>query len=192
MDWLCFPSFDSPSVFSRILGTEEHGRWLLAPSEADAAVVDRRYIDSTFVLQTIWKTGSGSVLVTDFMPLGDSGSSLVHRVTGVEGSLEMRHCGKAMPPSCSAAGIPTARRLGPGACGRGQWGARLPVDWNASGRVPVLHGGSPQSRLAEPRFEPGPRRPGSGPRARTYRRTCVGDGSGGAASPQRSVRTDRR
>ena len=90
VDWLCFPRFDSPSVFSRILGTEEHGRWLLAPSEADAAVVDRRYIDSTFVLQTIWKTGSGSVLVTDFMPLGDSGSSLVRRVTGVEGSVEMR------------------------------------------------------------------------------------------------------
>ena len=90
VDWLCFPRFDSPSVFSRILGTEEHGRWLLAPSEADADVVDRRYIDSTFVLQTIWKTGSGSVLVTDFMPLGDSGSSLVRRVTGVEGSVEMR------------------------------------------------------------------------------------------------------
>ena len=90
MDWLCFPRFDSPSVFSRILGTEEHGRWLLAPSEADAEVVDRRYIDSTFVLQTTWKTGSGSVLVTDFMPLGDSGSSLVRRITGVEGSVEMR------------------------------------------------------------------------------------------------------
>lgn len=90
VDWLCFPRFDSPSVFSRILGTEEHGRWLLAPSDADAEVVEWRYIDSTFVLQTIWKTGSGSVLVTDFMPLGDSGSSLVRRVTGVEGSVEMR------------------------------------------------------------------------------------------------------
>ncbi|WP_426938921.1 glycoside hydrolase family 15 protein [Pseudarthrobacter sp. S3] len=90
VDWLCFPRFDSPSVFSRILGTDEHGHWLLAPSEAGAAVVDRRYIDSTFVLQTIWKTGSGSVIVTDFMPLGDSGSSLVRRVTGVEGSVKMR------------------------------------------------------------------------------------------------------
>ena len=70
VDWLCFPRFDSPSVFSRILGTDEHGRWLLAPSEAGAAVVDRHYIDSTFVLQTIWKTGGGTVLVTDFMPLG--------------------------------------------------------------------------------------------------------------------------
>ncbi|MET3948819.1 GH15 family glucan-1,4-alpha-glucosidase [Arthrobacter sp. UYCu512] len=90
VDWLCFPRFDSPSVFSSILGTDDHGRWLLAPSEPDAVVVDRHYIDSTFVLQTIWKTGGGNALVTDFMPLGDNGSSLVRRVTGLEGSVEMR------------------------------------------------------------------------------------------------------
>ncbi|MEE2570622.1 glycoside hydrolase family 15 protein [Pseudarthrobacter sp. J64] len=90
VDWLCFPRFDSPSVFSRLIGTDEHGRWLLAPSEPGAVVVDRHYIDSTFVLQTTWKTASGSVLVTDFMPLGDSGSSLVRRVTGLAGSVEMQ------------------------------------------------------------------------------------------------------
>jgi GH15 family glucan-1,4-alpha-glucosidase len=90
VDWLCFPRFDSPSVFSRLVGTDEHGRWLLAPSESGAVVVDRHYIDSTFVLQTIWKTVSGSVLVTDFMPLGDNGSSLVRRVTGLAGSVEIR------------------------------------------------------------------------------------------------------
>ena len=39
VDWLCFPRFDSPSVFSRILGTDEHCRCFLAPSEADAEVV---------------------------------------------------------------------------------------------------------------------------------------------------------
>lgn len=79
-----------PSVFSGILGTGDHGRWLLAPSEPGAVVVDRHYIDSTFVLQTTWKTGGGNVLVTDFMPLGDNGSSLVRRVTGLEGSAEIR------------------------------------------------------------------------------------------------------
>ncbi|WP_410573198.1 trehalase-like domain-containing protein, partial [Bacillus sp. SIMBA_031] len=52
VDWLCFPRFDSPSVFSRILGTDDHGHWLLAPSEPGAEVVGRGYIDSTFVLQT--------------------------------------------------------------------------------------------------------------------------------------------
>ena len=32
LDWLCFPRFDSPACFAALLGTPEHGRWLLAPS----------------------------------------------------------------------------------------------------------------------------------------------------------------
>lgn len=90
VDWLCFPRFDSSSVFSGILGTEDHGRWLLAPSGPGAVVVDRHYIDSTFVLKTIWKSNSGEVLVTDFMPLGEGGSSLIRRITGLTGNVEMR------------------------------------------------------------------------------------------------------
>lgn len=45
VDWLCFPRFDSPSVFAALLGSQEHGRWLLAPSQPDAVVVERRYVD---------------------------------------------------------------------------------------------------------------------------------------------------
>lgn len=97
VDWLCFPRFDSPSVFSRILGTDDHGHWLLAPSEPGAEVVGRGYIDSTFVLQTTWKTSGGKVLVTDFMPLGGEGSSLVRRVTGVEGSVRIHQVLRIRP-----------------------------------------------------------------------------------------------
>src|SRR4051794_7004013 len=35
MDWLCFPRFDSPSVFAALLGDPGHGRWLLAPVAAE-------------------------------------------------------------------------------------------------------------------------------------------------------------
>ncbi|WP_159801900.1 glycoside hydrolase family 15 protein [Arthrobacter zhaoguopingii] len=90
VDWLCFPRFDSPSVFTKLLGTEDHGRWLLAPVEEEAEVIGRAYIDSTFVLQTRWRTSTGEVLVTDFMPVEDRRASLVRRVEGISGSVTMR------------------------------------------------------------------------------------------------------
>ncbi len=93
IDWLCFPRFDSPSVFGALLGTEENGRWLLAPDAANAVVVHREYIDGTFVLQTDWHDdgGGGVVRVTEFMPVGDRRASLVRRVQGLSGSVLMHH-----------------------------------------------------------------------------------------------------
>ena len=31
IDWACFPRFDSGAGFAAILGTSEHGRWLVHP-----------------------------------------------------------------------------------------------------------------------------------------------------------------
>ncbi|MCZ2403369.1 glycoside hydrolase family 15 protein [Paenarthrobacter sp. Z7-10] len=90
VDWLCFPRFDSPSVFGALLGTEDAGRWLLAPEAANAVVVARRYLDGTFVLQTDWQADGGSVRITEFMPVGDRRASLVRRVEGLTGSVRMR------------------------------------------------------------------------------------------------------
>ena len=40
IDWLCLPRFDSPAVFSALLGDAEDGRWRL--SAVDGEVIDRR------------------------------------------------------------------------------------------------------------------------------------------------------
>ncbi|MGO4250372.1 trehalase-like domain-containing protein [Paenarthrobacter sp. RAF54_2] len=89
VDWLYFPRFDSPWLFCALVGTGDHGRWLLAPSHGGAAVVDRRYLDSTFVLQTTWETITGRVLIRDFMPVGLDRSSLLRRIMGLYGTVEM-------------------------------------------------------------------------------------------------------
>ena len=33
IDWLCWPRFDSDACFTALLGTDEHGRWLIAPKD---------------------------------------------------------------------------------------------------------------------------------------------------------------
>lgn len=89
VDWLCLPRYDSPAVFSAVLGGPEHGRWLLRPVDQDATC-ERRYLGDSFVLETTWTTSTGVVRVVDFMPTGDLRADVVRRVEGVEGVVRMR------------------------------------------------------------------------------------------------------
>ena len=88
IDWLCLPRYDSASMFGALLGSEEHGRWLLAPADP-AATCTRSYVGDSFILQTIWTTPTGQVEVTDFMPRGDGRSDVVRSVRGLSGRVEM-------------------------------------------------------------------------------------------------------
>ncbi|MGA0566384.1 glycoside hydrolase family 15 protein [Rathayibacter sp. KR2-224] len=88
IDWLCLPHYDSPSMFGALLGTEEHGRWLLAPAEPRATSA-RRYEGETLVLITRWLTSDGEVEVTDFMPAADDRSTIIRRVRGISGTVDM-------------------------------------------------------------------------------------------------------
>ena len=47
IDWLCLPRFDSESCFSKLLGDDRNGRWLLAPKDPGLgqAPVPSGYID---------------------------------------------------------------------------------------------------------------------------------------------------
>jgi GH15 family glucan-1,4-alpha-glucosidase len=88
IDWLCWPRFDSPACFAALLGTADHGRWLIAPSEP-ALDVSRHYHAGTLVLETEFKTQTGNASVIDFMPFGD-GAELVRMVVGRSGRVEFR------------------------------------------------------------------------------------------------------
>ena len=89
IDWLCVPRFDSPACFAALLGTPEHGRWLLAPA-APITRVRRRYRPGTLVLETEFETETGVVVVTDCMPVRTDTPHLIRMVEGRKGTVPMR------------------------------------------------------------------------------------------------------
>jgi GH15 family glucan-1,4-alpha-glucosidase len=90
VDWLCLPRFDSTSCFTALLGDEEHGRWLLAPTE-EVRGISRRYRPGTLILETDFETAGGAVRVVDFMPLRDGKPPQVMRIVkGLRGEVTMR------------------------------------------------------------------------------------------------------
>lgn len=96
VDWLCWPRFDSPSVFGRLLG-DEAGFWSIRP--AGDFTSTRRYAGPTMVLETTFTTAGGTVVLTDALVLGEgnrghdlgagSPGALVRQVVCTSGAVEV-------------------------------------------------------------------------------------------------------
>ncbi len=89
IDWLCWPRFDSDACFAALLGNPEHGRWQIAPKDADGVKITRRYRPGTLILETRFETADGAATLIDFMPPRTDGSHLVRFVVGERGKLAM-------------------------------------------------------------------------------------------------------
>ena len=68
IDFLCLPSFDSPSVFLSLLDAERGGRFRVDAEVADARR-DQRYLTDTNVLVTRTIGAAAELEVYDFMPV---------------------------------------------------------------------------------------------------------------------------
>ena len=70
VDWLCVPSFDTPSVFGSLLDRQA-GFFRFAPFGINHPAA-RAYEPGTNVLVTTWKTPTGWVVVRDALTMGPS------------------------------------------------------------------------------------------------------------------------
>ena len=72
IDWLCFPRFDSPSVFAALLDHEKGGHFKIAPAHNGNVTRKRFYWPDTNVLVTRFLAPEGVGEIIDFMPIGEA------------------------------------------------------------------------------------------------------------------------
>ena len=91
IDWLCVPRFDSPACFAGMLGSEENGRWLIAP-KGEVKRTRRRYRGDSLVLETEFETADGVVALIDFMSIHEhlGQVDIIRLVEGREGHVPMQ------------------------------------------------------------------------------------------------------
>ena len=93
IDFMCWPDFDSPSVFAALLDIDKGGHFTLAPEIPDARVV-QSYVPDTNVLLTHWFGENCSAEITDLMAgpeeLGHGTGRLLRRVRVTRGDVCFR------------------------------------------------------------------------------------------------------
>jgi GH15 family glucan-1,4-alpha-glucosidase len=91
IDFMCFPRFDSPSVFAALLDPERGGHFSFT-AEFDGARHKQLYLPDSNILLTRFLSKDGVIEISDFMPVEDTGNShnLVRRVKCVRGKARVR------------------------------------------------------------------------------------------------------
>ena len=101
IDWLCFPHFDSPSVFASILDDHKGGFFRIAPTGSEGITRKQFYWPETNVLVTRFLSPEGVAELVDYMPVLDGAGHgadhdderrhrIVRRLSVVRGSMNFR------------------------------------------------------------------------------------------------------
>ncbi|HEX2608459.1 MAG TPA: glycoside hydrolase family 15 protein [Flavisolibacter sp.] len=88
IDYMCFPNFDSPSLFAALLDEHKGGRFQIIPAFSEMKT-KQIYVPDTNVLLTRFLSRDGVGEITDFMPVEElyNGKELIRRVTTVRGEV---------------------------------------------------------------------------------------------------------
>ncbi|KAI4942014.1 hypothetical protein J4E91_010401 [Alternaria rosae] len=68
IDYMCWPYFDSPSVFCRILDKEKGGHFSIGPTGDDTCTTKQQYLPASNILQTRYLKEEGVMNIVDFFP----------------------------------------------------------------------------------------------------------------------------
>ena len=91
IDFMCYPEFDSPSIFARILDHDKGGHFSIQPV-IEGGQRRQLYLPDTNILLTRFLADQGVAEVSDFMPVEEVGPAhnLVRRVKTVRGEFTYR------------------------------------------------------------------------------------------------------
>ena len=90
IDFLCYPEFDSPTVFAALLDPEKGGRFEIRPELANMRV-RQLYLPDTNILLTRFLADEGVAELTDYMPIEDDGAQpneIVRTVSVIRGDVQ--------------------------------------------------------------------------------------------------------
>src|ERR1700744_5557599 len=88
IDFMCFPRFDSPTIFAALLDPEKGGEFKICP-ELNHARRKQLYLPDTNILLTRFLSNDGVAEISDFMPVADAGGAhnVVRRAKTVRGEV---------------------------------------------------------------------------------------------------------
>ncbi len=92
IDFLCYPNFDSPTVFAALLDDERGGRFQIQP-QLKKRRVRQLYLPDTNILLTRFLSEEGVAELTDYMPIGEDGeqpNEIIRTVSVIRGRLEFK------------------------------------------------------------------------------------------------------
>jgi GH15 family glucan-1,4-alpha-glucosidase len=91
IDFMCFPQFDSPTIFAALLDDKKGGRFQIEPATGEFKY-RQRYFPDTNILLTRFLGESGVAEISDFMAIQhlDHRHNLVRRVKVVRGEMKLR------------------------------------------------------------------------------------------------------
>jgi GH15 family glucan-1,4-alpha-glucosidase len=91
IDFMCFPRFDSPTIFGSLLDERTGGRFQIAPTLGSVGRRQHYFPDSNVLLTRFLSTG-GVAEISDFMPAEESGEAhaLVRRAKTARGEVRYR------------------------------------------------------------------------------------------------------